>query len=564
MVVRPRRRGAADGAPLAAAGRDRRDPRAEEEVGRAIAAVQELRGWRDRVGAAPGSVLPARLEASGYERTSPHVARLARVEWSADGGDPTATVAVPGGAVAVLPSDAVDLEAAGRRVEERRQWLAAEIERAERKLGNAGLRGQGAASRRAGRARQARRASARSSPRCELVARAGRGASARARAVRDAVRPGAHAPAAHRARLAAGALLRRPRRRHERQELDGADDRGAAGGPRREVGRLPLPHLTTFAERIRIGDADLEPAAFGAAVQRAAAAAAKVDRTLEGGERVTQFELITAAAFDELARRGVEVAAVEAGLGGRHDATGVLRAPVVVLTNVGLEHTRWLGPTIADIAREKLAVVQPGATLVLGEVDGRGARARAGDRGGDRAPATRQRRPARLPAHQLLRGVRGGACGARPARRRHGGRRGAACAGAGPDAGGRGAAADDPRRRAQRERRGGARRRAARPPLHRGGVHPRRQGRGCDAGRPAPPLRALRLHGGAHAAGAAARDAGLAGRAAGRRGGGRAEPVRGARARPRARRARRRRDRHGSIYLVADLVSGGRRKASAL
>ena len=134
------------------------------------------------------------------------------------------------------------------------------------------------------------------------------------------------------------------------------------------TGAFLSPHLTTFAERIRIGGADLEPAAFGAAVQRAAAAAAKVDRTLEAGDRVTQFELVTAAAFDELARRGVEVAAVEAGLGGRHDATGVLRAPVVVLTNVGLEHTRWLGPTIADIAREKLAVVQPGATLVLGEV----------------------------------------------------------------------------------------------------------------------------------------------------------------------------------------------------
>ncbi len=118
-----------------------------------------------------------------------------------------------------------------------------------------------------------------------------------------------------------------------------------------------------------IGDADLEPAAFGAAVERAAAAAAKVDRGLEEGDRVTQFEVLTAAAFDELARRGVEVAVVEAGLGGRHDATGVLRAPVVVLTNVGLEHTRWLGPTIADIAREKLAVVEPGATLVLGDAD---------------------------------------------------------------------------------------------------------------------------------------------------------------------------------------------------
>jgi dihydrofolate synthase/folylpolyglutamate synthase len=133
------------------------------------------------------------------------------------------------------------------------------------------------------------------------------------------------------------------------------------------TGAFLSPHLTSFAERIRIGDRDLEPDAFGAAVERAAAAAAKVDRGLEEGDRVTQFEVLTAAAFDELARRGVEVAVVEAGLGGRHDATGVLRAPVVVLTNVGLEHTRWLGPTIADIAREKLAVVEPGATLVLGE-----------------------------------------------------------------------------------------------------------------------------------------------------------------------------------------------------
>ena len=87
------------------------------------------------------------------------------------------------------------------------------------------------------------------------------------------------------------------------------------------AGAFLSPHLTTFAERIRIGDADLDAAAFGAAVERAAAAAAKVDRALEEGDRVTQFELLTAAAFDALARGGVEVAVVEAGLGGRYDAT---------------------------------------------------------------------------------------------------------------------------------------------------------------------------------------------------------------------------------------------------
>ena len=136
------------------------------------------------------------------------------------------------------------------------------------------------------------------------------------------------------------------------------------------TGAYLSPHLTSFAERIRVGDRDLTGPEFGAAVQRAAAAAAKVDRTLTGGERVTQFELLTAAAFDEFARHEVEVAVVEAGLGGRFDATNVLGAEVVVLTNVGLEHTRWLGPTIADIAGEKLAVVKtshPPPTLVLGD-----------------------------------------------------------------------------------------------------------------------------------------------------------------------------------------------------
>jgi dihydrofolate synthase / folylpolyglutamate synthase len=138
------------------------------------------------------------------------------------------------------------------------------------------------------------------------------------------------------------------------------------------TGAFLSPHLTSFAERFRVGEADLEPDAFAAAVQRAAAAAAKVDRTLEEGDRVTQFELLTAAAFSELARQGVDVAVVEAGLGGRHDATNVLGAPVVVLTNVGLEHTRWLGPTVVDIAREKLAVVRVGGdrvTLVTGPLD---------------------------------------------------------------------------------------------------------------------------------------------------------------------------------------------------
>jgi dihydrofolate synthase / folylpolyglutamate synthase len=132
------------------------------------------------------------------------------------------------------------------------------------------------------------------------------------------------------------------------------------------TGAYLSPHLLSFGERIRIDDLDLSPRDFGAAVGRAARAAEMVDRSAGGDDRVTQFEALTAAAYSELARQEVEVAVIEAGLGGRYDATNVIPSRVQVLTSVGLEHTRWLGPTLADIAGEKLDVVQPGATLVLG------------------------------------------------------------------------------------------------------------------------------------------------------------------------------------------------------
>jgi dihydrofolate synthase/folylpolyglutamate synthase len=132
------------------------------------------------------------------------------------------------------------------------------------------------------------------------------------------------------------------------------------------TGAYLSPHLVSFGERIRVDNSDLGPADFAAAVGRAADAADLVDRSLEPGDRVTQFEALTAAAYSELARRNVEVAVIEAGLGGRYDATNVIPSSVQVLTSVGLEHTRWLGPTLVDIASEKLDVVQPGATLVLG------------------------------------------------------------------------------------------------------------------------------------------------------------------------------------------------------
>ena len=135
------------------------------------------------------------------------------------------------------------------------------------------------------------------------------------------------------------------------------------------AGSYTSPHLGSFRERIEVREEPVPEADFAAAVARAAQAAELVNRTADPDDQVTQFEALTAAAYHELARRGVEVAVIEAGLGGRFDATNVIPSKVQVITSVGLEHTRWLGPTLKDIAEEKLAVVRDHGTLVIGPLD---------------------------------------------------------------------------------------------------------------------------------------------------------------------------------------------------
>jgi dihydrofolate synthase/folylpolyglutamate synthase len=123
-----------------------------------------------------------------------------------------------------------------------------------------------------------------------------------------------------------------------------------------DAGVYTSPHVAGWHERL-----DTDPDDFERAVARV-----RPEAELLGA---TQFETLTAAAFAEFAARGVDVAVVEAGLGGRLDATNVVDAPLVHLTNVSLEHTDVLGDTREQIAREKLAVVKPGAAVVLGEAE---------------------------------------------------------------------------------------------------------------------------------------------------------------------------------------------------
>ncbi|HZQ81153.1 MAG TPA: Mur ligase family protein [Gaiellaceae bacterium] len=112
------------------------------------------------------------------------------------------------------------------------------------------------------------------------------------------------------------------------------------------------PHVAGWHERL-----DTDPAGFATAIARVRRFAEEL--------QATQFEVLTAAAFTDFAARGATVAVIEAGLGGRHDATNVIDARVVLLTNVGLEHTEVLGDTREAIAAEKLAVAGAAATVVL-------------------------------------------------------------------------------------------------------------------------------------------------------------------------------------------------------
>jgi dihydrofolate synthase/folylpolyglutamate synthase len=128
------------------------------------------------------------------------------------------------------------------------------------------------------------------------------------------------------------------------------------------------PHAARWTERTLIRGEEIGAGEWADAVAQVARAAEGVNRTLEEGDAITEFEAATAATFVALASARVEAAAIETGLGGRLDATNTIPSKVTVLTSIGLDHTEWLGETEAEIAAEKLAVLRDQTTLVLGRV----------------------------------------------------------------------------------------------------------------------------------------------------------------------------------------------------
>jgi dihydrofolate synthase/folylpolyglutamate synthase len=133
-------------------------------------------------------------------------------------------------------------------------------------------------------------------------------------------------------------------------------------------GACVSPHTEHWSERTLIHGREVDADAWASAVEAVAKAAEGVNRTLDEGDAVTQFEAATAATFVALANARVKAAAIEAGLGGRLDATNTIPSRVTVLTSIGLDHTDWLGETELEIAAEKLAVLRDQTTLVLGRV----------------------------------------------------------------------------------------------------------------------------------------------------------------------------------------------------
>ena len=136
----------------------------------------------------------------------------------------------------------------------------------------------------------------------------------------------------------------------------------AAGHP---SGAFLSPHVLSYTERVVLRGRRVTEAGFAEGMGRALALAD------ERGIAASQFELLTAGALAMFAEAGLEWAVLEAGLGARHDATSVAGAEAVVLTNVALDHTEYLGETVEEIAAEKLASLRPGATLLCGTEDPR-------------------------------------------------------------------------------------------------------------------------------------------------------------------------------------------------
>ncbi|WP_241152965.1 bifunctional folylpolyglutamate synthase/dihydrofolate synthase [Neoactinobaculum massilliense] len=133
-----------------------------------------------------------------------------------------------------------------------------------------------------------------------------------------------------------------------------------------KTGRFTSPHLESVRERIAINGQSISRADFISTWEDVAPFIEKVDRESQaaGGPRLSFFEVFVVMAYWAFANAPIDVAVIEVGMGGRWDATNVIDGEVAVLTPVDLDHQQWLGNTVEEIAREKVGIIKPGASVV--------------------------------------------------------------------------------------------------------------------------------------------------------------------------------------------------------
>lgn len=127
-----------------------------------------------------------------------------------------------------------------------------------------------------------------------------------------------------------------------------------------KVGLYTSPHLKDFRERIKIS---------GTMISEALVMQFVADhKDFFEDQSLSFFEMTVGLAFDHFSKEKVDIAVIEVGLGGRLDSTNIVQPEVSVITNIGLDHTRFLGNTLESIAREKGGIIKPGVPVVIGEV----------------------------------------------------------------------------------------------------------------------------------------------------------------------------------------------------
>ena len=161
-----------------------------------------------------------------------------------------------------------------------------------------------------------------------------------------------------------------PDRRLRGALIAGTNGKGSTGvclesilrAARHDVGFMPKPHLISYTERIELNGRPISEEDFASTL---ASLVPVLDEIAAEMGPATEFEMLTVLALDYLAPQ-IDILVCEVGLGGRLDATNALDLGVAVITNVDLDHQKYLGNTIADIAREKAAIIKPGDRVVTG------------------------------------------------------------------------------------------------------------------------------------------------------------------------------------------------------